>query len=183
MFKWILRLLAVLVLAVLGLFVYGGFVPAHHVASASARYKQPPEVVWAALADVQHFREWRGDLKSVEKLPDVDGRPHWRETGEFGTLEMKVTESDPPNRMATELVYAAGEKPDFTGAWTYELKEDGDGTRLTLTERGAIHNRLFRGLAHLFFGYHSTQEEYLQALGRKFDEYVLPERGEVSFGS
>jgi len=182
MLKWILRLAVVAVLLVLGLFFYGGSVPDRHVASVSARYAQPPEALWAALTDVMRFPEWRGDLKSVELLTDVDGHRRWREVGDWGTLTFEVIESEPPRRLATAILYAADEKPDFSGSWIFELSPDGAGTRLTITEDGRIHNQIFRGLAATVMGYQSTQERYLKALGKTFGEEVAPLRGAVTVG-
>jgi uncharacterized protein YndB with AHSA1/START domain len=180
MLKWILRLAVLLVLLVLGLFLYGGSVPEHHVSKVSARFAQPPEALWAVLTDVQHFPDWRGDLKTVEPLPATGGHRRWREVGDYGTLTLEVTESEPPRHLATTIVYAADEKPDFSGAWIFDLQPDGTGTRLTVTEDGRIHNQIFRGLAHSVMGYQTTQESYLKALGRKFGEDVVPVHGAVT---
>ncbi len=43
--------------------------PPADVASRTARYKQSPEKIWAAITGVEEFMSWRGDLKSVERLP------------------------------------------------------------------------------------------------------------------
>jgi uncharacterized protein YndB with AHSA1/START domain len=182
MFKWLLRVAALLVALALGLFAYGGCVPEHHVSVVSARYATAPAAIWAALNDVPHFKDWRIELEHVEALPDIDGRPHWREQGDFGTLELHVTESEPPRHLATQLIFAAHEEPDYSGSWIFDLAPDGAGTRVTLKEDGHIHNRFFRSLAHVLVGYQSTQEQYLRALGRKFGEEVEPERGAVGLG-
>jgi uncharacterized protein YndB with AHSA1/START domain len=181
MFKWILRLLALLILAGLGLFFWGRTLPEHHVASVSARYARAPADVWNVLADPQRFPEWRPDVKSVELLPDAQGRAAWREQGDYGELALVRAEADPPRRMVLEIVADPGAEPDFSGRWIFELVPDGSGTRVTITEDGRIHNPLFRSVASLIAGYQSTATAYLRALGTRFNETVEPVPGEVTF--
>ena len=182
MFKWLLRLVVLLVVVAVVAVYYGGTVPEHHQSVVSARYAQPPEAVWAVLTDVMAFPTWRKDLDRVEPLPDANGHRRWREHGDYGTLDLEVTESEPPRHLATTILYAATDDPDFSGSWIYDLEPDGPGTRLTITEDGRIHNRVFRALAHTVMGYQSTQEEYLRTLGRKLGEDVEPVRGAVTVG-
>ena len=181
MFKWTLRLLALFILAGLGLFFWGRTLPEHHVASVSARYARAPADVWNVLADPQRFPEWRPDVKTVELLPDPQGRSAWREHGDYGELAMVRAEADPPRRMVLEIVADPGAEPDFSGRWVFELVPDGSGTRVIITEDGRIHNPLFRSVASLVVGYQSTAVAYLRALGTRFNETVEPVPGEVTF--
>ncbi len=181
MLKWILRLLALLVLAGLGLFFWGRTLPGRHVAPVSARYARAPADVWNVLADPQRFPEWRSDLERVELLPDPQGRSAWREHGDYGELAMLRSEADPPRRMVVDILVDPAATPDFSGRWIFELVPDGDGTRVTITEDGRIHNPLFRAMASLFLGYQSTATAYLRALGGRFGETVEPLAGEVEF--
>jgi len=179
MLKWLLRLIALLVLAGLGLFLWGRTLPEHHVAPVSARYARPPAEIWELVADPKRLPEWYPDISKVTRLPDRDGKPCWLEETGDGPLTVVHSEVRPPQRLVTELVFGTDEKPDFSGRWIFELVPDGAGTRLTLVEDGRIHNPLFRALAHAVFGYQSTSEAWLKALGRHFGEDVVPERGEV----
>ena len=52
----------------------------------------------------------------------------------------------------------------YGGTWTFELEPEGSGTRLTITERGQIHNPIFRVIARFVFGYAATIEGYLDEL-------------------
>ena len=67
-------------------------------------------------------------------------------------------------------------KLNIGGTWTYELREQDGGTLVTVTEDGEICNPFFRVMSKLVFGYHRTQESYLNALGQKFGEEVTVER-------
>jgi hypothetical protein len=63
----------------------------------------------------------------------------------------------------------------FSGSWTYSIQPDRDGSLLTVVERGAIKNTLFRSLARFVFGYHSMLDGYLRALGTRLGEETTPE--------
>lgn len=181
MFKWILRLLALAVLAGLGLFLWGRTLPERHVATVSATFARPAADLWNVLADPQRYPDWYPEVERVTLLPDRDGLPCWRETGRHGTFTVVRREADPPRRLVVELVHEPGERPDVTGSWIVELTPDGPGTRVTVIEDGRVHNPLFRALAAAWFGYQDTAAGWLVALGRRFGEDVTPRRGEVVF--
>ena len=46
------------------------------------------------------------------------------------------------------------------------LIPDGEGSTVTITERGEIYNPVFRSLARFMFGYTSTMDKTLDALER-----------------
>jgi hypothetical protein len=79
--KWILIGLGCVggLIAMIGL--VGSFLPRGHVASRRARYRQPPETVFAILTDFAAFPSWRPSVKSVEILPARQGMPSFREIG------------------------------------------------------------------------------------------------------
>jgi len=171
MLKWVLLILLALVLLVVIVAVVGYLLPRDHVASRSARYGQPPDAVFAVISDVAHAAAWRKDIKQVDMLPPVDGRVRFREVGGMGAITMEVHEITRPTRMVTRIA-----DPDqaFGGSWTFELAPEGAGTRLTITERGEIYNPIFRTLARFVFGYTSSLEQYLRALGNRVGEPVTP---------
>jgi uncharacterized protein YndB with AHSA1/START domain len=154
--------------------IIGARLPKEHVAWGRARYAQPPETVFAALADFTAATAWRADVKRIELLPVEDGRVRVREEGRRGTLPLEVEELVPPRRMVTRIA-----DPDlpFGGRWIYEVVPDDGGSVLTITEEGEVHSPLFRFIARYVFGHHATLRGYLQALGRKFGEEVQIETG------
>jgi uncharacterized protein YndB with AHSA1/START domain len=152
--------------------------PQGHVAARRARFRQPPEGVWAAITDVDAFPSWRPDVKRIERLPERDGRPVWREVGRHGPLTMEQLEAQPPWRLVGRIADPA---LPFGGTWTYDIVAVEGGSLLTIRENGEVYNPLFRFLARFVFGHHGTLELYLKSLGRKFGETVVPEpagRGE-----
>jgi hypothetical protein len=52
----------------------------------------------------------------------------------------------------------------FGGTWTYELKPEGAGTRVTITERGEVYNPIFRFMSRFVLSQTATMEKYLAAL-------------------
>lgn len=170
--RWLLGAVGVVVLAVVIVVVVGMLLPQSHVASVSARYRAAPEAVWAALTDVRAFPSWRKEVTSVELLADRNGHRAWREVGKDGSVTYEAVESDPPKRLVGKI---ADEHLPYGGTWTYEIVPESGGSRLTITERGEIYNPLFRFMARFVFGYTSTMENVLRALGRKYGEEVTPE--------
>ena len=55
-----------------------------------------------------------------------------------------------------------------------DLAADGEGTLLTITERGEVYNPIFRFVSKFLMGQTKSMDEYLRALGRKFGEEVTP---------
>jgi uncharacterized protein YndB with AHSA1/START domain len=168
--KWVLLSIAIVVVLVGIVAIVGALLPKAHSATRSARYQQPPETVWREITDIEAFPSWREGLKSVERLPDRDGRPAWRETDSRGqVIPLQIVESDPPRKLVTRI---ADPKLPFGGTWTYEIAPAGSGSVVTLTERGEIYNPIFRFVARFLIGYTGTIETYLRSLGMKFGEGV-----------
>ena len=52
----------------------------------------------------------------------------------------------------------------FGGTWTYELKPDGGGTQLVITERGEVYNPIFRFMSRFVFSHTATMERFVASL-------------------
>ena len=160
--QWLVIAVAVLVgLAVLVLII-GWLRPKTHVASHSALLPAPPARVWSEIADVDRSPEWVPGITRVERLRDSEGRPSYRESfGGFQAVTV-VTVLEPPRRMVKEILPGG----PFHGSWTWELVPEGDGTRLTITERGTVENPFFRGMM-LFQDPTKSARQYAGALARR----------------
>jgi hypothetical protein len=55
----------------------------------------------------------------------------------------------------------------FGGTWTIDLKPEGAGTRVTITEHGEVYNPIFRFMSRFVFGHTATIDAYLTALQRR----------------
>jgi len=149
------------------------FVPRDHAVSVRARYARTPAEVWTAISDIDSLPAWRSDLKSLERMPDVGGRPAWIEHTRYGALPLQVDEWDAPRKLVVRIDDVTG-KLAFGGAWTWHLREVAGGCEVTLTENGFVSNALYRVLAHYVIGYTRTIESVLRGLGRSFGERTEP---------
>lgn len=175
-----MRFVVIVVIVVVALFglmiLIGSMLPQGHVASRAARYHQSPEAVYAALSDFQAYPKWAPEIERVERLPDLNGNPVWFHAGKRFSMPLEVLEASAPRLLETRI---ADPKLPFGGTWTYEIAPVAGGSEVTVTERGAIGPPIFRFLSRFVFGYTSTMDQYLRALGRKFGEDVTPHRVEV----
>ena len=166
--KWLWIVLAILAGLVVIVAAIGALLPQKHVATRAARFHEPPDAVWAAITDIAAFPNWRPGVKSVERLPDHNGLPAWREMDNHGQyIPYEVTEWVPPRKLVVRI---ADSKLPFGGTWTYTLQGVGGGSELRITENGEIYNPVFRFVSRFILGYRGTIEAYLRALEKKFGE-------------
>lgn len=167
--KWSYRIVGGLVALFATVWLVGSQLPVEHHASTSAEYEHPPEVIWAVISDFTTSPSWRSSVDTVDRLPDRNGRPSWRENGRYGSMALELEEHLPPLRMVTRI-----NDPDlpFGGRWTYELEPLRGGTRLTITENGEIYHPVFRFLGRFVFGYTGTMDMYLEDLATRLETAV-----------
>lgn len=164
--KWILIVIGTLVGLVAVAWLIGTFLPKGHQASRTLRIRKQPEAVWAAITDYTAMPSWREDLAQVERLPDHEGRPVWRETLKRGfVIPLETMEASPPRRLVRRI---ADPKLPFGGDWTYEIQPAEGGCEITITETGEVRPALFR-LISRFTNQAATIEGFLAALSRRLD--------------
>ena len=151
----------------------GSRLPPDHVATVRAHFRAPPDSLYAAVSDVAAYPKWRADVKRVELLPAHHGHTAWRETTGSGALDYEFTLAIPTNRLVSTLVSTGA---GFTGRWMYHFLPDTVGTTVILTEEGLVQEPLFRFAMHYVIGEHSSQEQFLGMLARRFGETVRTER-------
>lgn len=161
--KWVLIVLGVVVGLAILLFVVGSLRPKDHVASITVRIAAPDSAVWATIAAVEKVPEWFGEVKSVERIADIDGKPAYHERYGGGWMVTTVIRERVENRRLVREILPSGA---FSGSWTFELVPDGAATRLAMTERGHLENPLFRAMM-MFSDNRKTMRSYVTALGRK----------------
>lgn len=168
--KWVWFTLAVVVVLVVLVLVVGALLPVEHTAARRLQLRQPAAVVFAALADVQSFVQWRHDLKSVELLPAQDGKPCYREVSGFGPIDLRVETEVPDSLRITRIV-----TPDspFGGTWTFSVTPNGSGVEVAITEHGEVYNVLFRALSRFVFGHATHIDAFLGALATRFGEPIV----------
>ena len=163
--------LGAVVLLMIVVVAVGYSLPVKHTARRSATIGAADTTVWAAITDAGAFPSWRTKVESVEMLPAVEGRRAWREKGSDGAVTYEVIRAEPPRRLVTRI---ADRDLPFGGEWEYELAPDGDGTRVTITERGEVYNPVFRFVSRFVMGHTATIDDYLRSLGRKFGQELEP---------
>jgi uncharacterized protein YndB with AHSA1/START domain len=144
--------------------VIGWLLPVGHEASRTAAFSAAPEKVFDMISRVDTYHTWWSEVSRVEMLPPENGRTRFRQETGTGPIVMEVTEAVAPSRFVTRI--ADPDQP-FGGTWTWEIAPAGTGARVTITERGEIYNPLFRFMARYVFGYTSTMESALAALGAR----------------
>ena len=169
--RWLVVASVALVGVVLLVACTGALLPRDHLATRRVRLHRSPAEVWAVIRDFGRAAEWRPDVKSVDLLGEVAGRPRFRENGGNGAILFEVVEEAAAARLVTRI---ADDSLPFGGTWTYELRAADGGSELTITERGEVKNVVYRALARFVFTHHRTMEQYLRALGRHFGEDLAP---------
>jgi hypothetical protein len=162
--KWLLIVVVALVAIVLVVVLVGLMLPKAHRATHMVRFHQPPEAVFAAITGPQ---DWRGI--AVTQLPEESGRRRWREQSGRHAIAFEELQSNPPHLYRSRI---ADKSLPFSGTWTWEIAATDDGCMCRVTEDGEVSNPVFRFVSQLIIGHTKTIDDYLRALGRKFNEPV-----------
>jgi uncharacterized protein YndB with AHSA1/START domain len=169
--KWALIVVAAVVGVVLLVTIIGAFRPKTHTATYSAVLAAGPERIWDVIADVEHQPEWLPEVTKVERLPDREGKPSYREMfGRFDATTV-VTTFDPPRRLVKEILPGGA----FSGSWTWELTPAGERTRLAITEQGTVENPFFRGMM-IFWDNTKSARQFGEALAKRLGVGIEPDR-------
>lgn len=159
MLKILIYVLLGAVILVVLVTAIGYMLPQNHVASVDAVLPAPPAQVFTRISDPGRYQDWRKDVTRVEMLGSQPLK--WREHAGDDPITYEVVESRPPERFVVRI--ADPELP-FGGTWTYELKPEGTGTRLVITERGEVYNPIFRFISRFVFSQTATMEKMVAAL-------------------
>lgn len=159
--RWILWIVAGLAVLILIVAIVGAILPKAHIASRTARIAMPPDVLYALLADVDRYQSWRPDVKSLQRLPDRDGKPAWIE--DVGGMKIPL-HFERLERPAVLVSRIDGANLPFGGAWTYQIVPAQGGSDLTITENGEVSNVIFRFMSRFVFGHHATMDGFIKNL-------------------
>jgi ribosome-associated toxin RatA of RatAB toxin-antitoxin module len=164
MMRWMLWIVAGLAVLVLIVAIVGAILPKAHVASRTARVAMPPEALYALLADVDRYQSWRPDVKSLQRLPDREGKPAWIEDVGGMKIPMHFERLERPAVIVSRI---DGASLPFGGAWTYQIAPAPGGSDLTITENGEVSNVIFRFMSRFVFGHHATMDGFIKHLQAK----------------
>ena len=163
MLRWTLGILASLVAVVGVVGLIGLALPKGHRASRTITLPAAPSVVFAAISDFARYPDWRSDVKKIA----VEGAGVGalvREENSTGTIPFRVEVLKPPSRLVMRI---ADPSLPFGGSWTYDLRAEGSGTSLTLTEDGEVYNPVLRFMQKFFFSPYKTIDRYFENLRTK----------------
>ena len=167
---WVVVAVGAVVAVIGGVALGGTLLPKRHVVTRSARFRQGQEQLWLAITDHAEEPSWRSDLKRIERLPDRERRPVWREFGRrHQAMTLETVESYAPQRLVRRIV---DDGLPFGGRWIYEIAAETNGSKLTITEDGEVYNPIFRFMSRFLMNRHGTIDTYLQALGRHLGQAV-----------
>lgn len=170
MLLWIGGILGILIGLILIMTIIGAALPKAHVATRTMQLSTPADQVWATIADGPGWPSWNPGCKSLDVMPENEGRPVWK-FGDGGRgMTMVVEEFTPPQRMVTRI---ADKGLPFGGTWSYEVSPRGTGCEVRLTENGEIYPPPFRFMARFVFGYTATIDGFLKALAKRFGEAAV----------
>jgi uncharacterized protein YndB with AHSA1/START domain len=165
--KWMLYIVVFIALAIGVTFLIGYALPARTTISRSINLQQPPEAVFAVLADVRRMAEWNRNTEKVEMLPSVGGKETTKQSFKGGIVMIIITaESAPPHHLVRTL---GDENGPFVGSWTYEISPADAGSKIVLTEVAEFKNPLFRVMIRIF-GQTKYIDEHLEDRAEKFGE-------------
>lgn len=142
-----LRALAALAGGISALSLGGLFLSAEQTVSGQALFQRPPETVWRVLMDFDGMPLWRSDLTALERLPDREGRPAWREIGRGGIRVVELAVAEAPSRL---VLRRARDGVPTLPMRTFALAAITGGTRVTVTERTRVMNPLRRVFYRLY---------------------------------
>ena len=162
--KWLLIVPAMLVAIVVVMVLVGLMLPKGHRVTRVARFRESPDVIFAAITGPQ---DWRGVTKT--ELANDGGPRQWREESGRRSITFEEVTSDPPRLYRSRI---ADKDLPFSGTWTWEIAATGDGCTCRITEDGEVSNPAFRFMSRFVFGYAKSAVDYLNALGKKFNETV-----------
>jgi uncharacterized protein YndB with AHSA1/START domain len=159
--RWIVWIVAGIVIVGALVVIVGYSLPKAHSATATAQVALPPEAVYALLNDVDKYPAWRPGVKALTRHPDRDGRPAWTEEVSGMKIPMYFQKLERPSLLVARI---ADPKLPFGGTWTYRLAPAAGGTQVTITEDGEVYNPFFRFMSRFVFGYQATLNEFAKDL-------------------
>lgn len=163
--KWVVGMGLVLIAVVAVVVGIGLLLPMKHRASESARLLISAEDLWDAITNFAAYPGWRSGVVAVERLPDLDGRPVWKEVDSHDEgIAYETAESTMGQRLVRRI---ADTDLPFGGTWTFVVETTPEGSMLTIAEDGEVYNPVFRFVSRFIIGHTSNIHGYLRDLEGK----------------
>jgi uncharacterized protein YndB with AHSA1/START domain len=169
--KWLLSIVAIIVVLVGLVAAIGAALPVNHVASRSADLSLPPDKIWAIVTEPAQYPAWRSDVTKVERQPGTPLR--WVEFSNGDKITYQADAFEPPSHFVARI---ADPNLPFGGRWDYRIEPAGAGSRITITEHGEVYNPIFRFVSRFVMGHTATIDKYLTALASRTGDSYAPGR-------
>lgn len=164
--KKLLVLVGVPIAGFVLLVLAGAWMSPRHLVSRTRLFGAPPERVWTALLSVRQLPYDRSNLKNIESPLEKDRLPPSIEVlGSPVRIEAR-TQSAPVKLVVLTTEPGLG----YSGAWTFTLAPENDGTRLKVTEDAEIRSRPMRFVVGRILGEDVLIEGIFRAVARKLVE-------------
>jgi uncharacterized protein YndB with AHSA1/START domain len=117
------------------LLLAGLALPATRITRGTMTFARSRETIWTILMDLDGMPRWRSDLTRLERLPELEGRLTWKETGSGGERIVQMIVAEAPRR----LVIRNADPPDRDER-VIELQAvlGGTATLVQVTEREPV---------------------------------------------
>ena len=154
--------------AVAAMTLLGWLMPSRYVTSQSFLLPVPVSDVWTALGDYPGQLAWRRGLTAVDRLPDEGSTEVWHERFGRSATRSRTIEALSPNWLVRQ---SDDEAESIRRRWEFALEPviSPRNTRITLTERGEIHNPLRRFVVRFITGQSRIMKNYLRDLAGRFN--------------
>jgi uncharacterized protein YndB with AHSA1/START domain len=133
--RTLLRVLLVAGAAIGVLQLAGMVLPRMRTTTGALTFARSRETIWRILIDLDGMPRWRSDLTRLERLPDLEGRRTWKETGRGGDRIIQMIVADEPRRLVMRNAESTRREER-----TIELAEveQGIGTVVRVVEREPV---------------------------------------------
>lgn len=158
--KWVGATVAVLLVAVVGVWIAGSLLPVEHRATVSRTVPADVDAVWERIDRIEAWPTWREVEVDVLSGDSVRVRDAWE------TLTYRI-ERPRPRTLVTEIVTPG---LPFGGRWIWSVAPTDGGTIVTLVEDGEVYDPFFRFFSRFVFGYEATMRGVLDELEVAFDQ-------------
>lgn len=162
--KTLLWAVGVAVILVVVVTIVGYALPQGHRATRERVFAAPPDTLYALITRTADYPAWRSGVTRVEALPDVDGRPSFRETSGGDAITFVFDQLVPGQRVVSRIADAS---LPFGGRWIHEIEPVDAGARLRITEEGEVYNPIFRFVSRFIMGHTSSIDRFLDDVARR----------------
>ncbi len=160
-----------LVIALLAwlLWMLGRQLPAEHLVCCEVRLGRSAAEVFAVIDDTASWPGWDDGVNKVEKLESREGREAVRMHMGRNVMVLVTTRHEAPT-LLERTISEEGRRPMFSGRWVHELRAEGSGCVVRLSEHGKIHQAIPRAMVRYLFDPAMYLKRHLKLLAKKFGE-------------